>query len=108
VGLFPSYIEGFGLSVLEQLAAGIPTIAYDVPGPRQIFAGAASSQFLVPDGDTEAMVARAAEILRMNENDYAALSAKCRQIADQFRWEQIAADTAGEYCKALEREHNEF
>jgi glycosyltransferase involved in cell wall biosynthesis len=108
VGLFPSYIEGFGLSVLEQLAAGIPTIAYDVPGPRHIFAGAASSQFLVPDGDTEAMVARAAEILRMNENDYAALSAKCRQIADQFRWEQIAADTAGEYCKALEREHNEF
>ena len=33
VGLFPSYVEGFGLAVLEQLAAGIPTIAYDVPGP---------------------------------------------------------------------------
>ena len=108
VGLFPSYIEGFGLAVLEQLAAGIPTIAYDVPGPRHIFAGATSSQFLVSDGDTQAMVARATEILRMNENDYAALSTKCRQIAEQFRWEQIAADTAREYCKALEREHNGF
>ena len=37
VGLFPSYVEGFGLAVLEQLAAGIPTMTYDVPGPRQIF-----------------------------------------------------------------------
>ena len=36
VALFPSYVEGFGLAVLEQLAAGLPTIAYDVPGPRQI------------------------------------------------------------------------
>jgi glycosyltransferase involved in cell wall biosynthesis len=29
-GVFPSYAEGFGLAVLEQLAAGIPTVAYDV------------------------------------------------------------------------------
>ncbi|OLE96390.1 MAG: hypothetical protein AUG75_21115, partial [Cyanobacteria bacterium 13_1_20CM_4_61_6] len=35
-GVFPSYVEGFGLAILEQLAAGIPTVAYDVPGPRQI------------------------------------------------------------------------
>jgi glycosyltransferase involved in cell wall biosynthesis len=105
VGLFPSYIEGFGLSVIEQLAAGIPTIAYDVPGPRHIFAGASSAQFLVPVGDTNAMVARATEILRMNESDYAALSAKCRQIAEQFRWEQIAANTAQDYRDTLEREH---
>jgi glycosyltransferase involved in cell wall biosynthesis len=105
VGLFPSYIEGFGLSVIEQLAAGIPTIAYDVPGPRHIFAGASSAQFLVPVGDTNAMVARATEILRMNESDYAVLSARCRQIAEQFRWEQIAANTAQDYRETLEREH---
>jgi glycosyltransferase involved in cell wall biosynthesis len=37
VGLFPSYIEGFGLSVLEQLACGIPTICYDVPGTRSFW-----------------------------------------------------------------------
>jgi glycosyltransferase involved in cell wall biosynthesis len=103
VGLFPSYIEGFGLSVIEQLAAGIPTIAYDVPGPRHIFAGPESALFLVPAGDTKAMANRAIEILGMDENDYAALSAKCRQIADQFRWERIAADTVREYRAELEQ-----
>lgn len=103
VGLFPSYIEGFGLSVLEQLAAGIPTIAYDVPGPRHIFAAAASSQFLVSAGDTKTMAERAVKVLKMNENDYVALSAKCRKISDQFRWEQIAGDTIRDYTAAIEQ-----
>ena len=103
VGVFPSYIEGFGLSVLEQLASGIPTIAYDVPGPRHIF-DAAGAQFLVPVGDTKAMADRVLEILRMNEIDYGALSAKCRQIAAQFRWEQIASDSMREYTAALARQ----
>lgn len=102
VGLFPSYIEGFGLSVIEQLAAGIPTIAYDVPGPRQIFRSA-PSKFLVPAGDATAMAERALEILQMNEIDYASLSDNSRRIADTFRWEQIAADTIDEYVAALTR-----
>ena len=36
MGIFPSHVEGFGLALLEQLAAGLPTVAYNVPGPRQI------------------------------------------------------------------------
>jgi glycosyltransferase involved in cell wall biosynthesis len=102
VGLFPSYIEGFGISVIEQLAAGIPTIAYDVPGPRHIFKNA-GAQFLVPAGDLKAMSNRALEILRLSENDYSALSIKCREIAVEFRWEKIAEDNIREYRAALER-----
>ena len=56
LALFPSYIEGFGLAVIEQLAAGLPTIAYDVPGPRQIL----PPDLLTPSGDTEKMAGRAA------------------------------------------------
>jgi len=103
LGLFPSYVEGFGLSIIEQLASGIPTIAYDVPGPRHILNGS-GSQFLVPVGNVKAMADRALEVLRMNESDYNARSAKCRDIAARFRWEQIAADTTREYNAALARQ----
>jgi glycosyltransferase involved in cell wall biosynthesis len=100
VGLFPSYIEGFGISVIEQLAAGIPTIAYDVPGPRQIFASA-RSEFLVASGNATAMAERAVKILQMNESEYASLSETSRRIANAFRWEKIAADTIDQYAAAL-------
>ena len=102
VGLFPSYIEGFGLSVIEQLAAGIPTVAYDVPGPRQIFVSH-RAQFLVPMGDASAMASRALEILSMNEIEYSSLSEASRGIADGFRWEKVAADTIAQYAAALAR-----
>ena len=105
VGLFPSYIEGFGLSVLEQLACGIPTIAYDVPGPHHIFDGT-GAEFLIPVGNVKAMTDRALEVLRMSETDYSVLSAKCRQIAAHFGWKQIAADTIREYAAAFPRQNS--
>lgn len=102
VGVFPSYVEGFGIAVLEQLAAGIPIVAYDARGPRHIFESS-QTRMLTPAGDVKAIADRALEILRMNEDDYAILSRQCRQIAGQFSWENIAADTAREYAHALER-----
>lgn len=101
LALFPSYIEGFGLAVLEQLAAGLPTIAYDVPGPREILQPQAK-RLLTPSGDPAAMAARAAEILALSVPDYVALSSACRQIAIQYRWSEIAAATIENYRAALD------
>jgi glycosyltransferase involved in cell wall biosynthesis len=100
VGLFPSYVEGFGFGVLEQIACGIPTVAYDVPGPRQILK-LQREMLLTPDGDVKAMAARAVQILRMSVGEYSELSKKCRSMANQFRWEQIASDTVRQYSEAL-------
>ena len=69
LGLFPSYVEGFGLAVLEQLAAGIPTIAYDIPGPSQILQ-ARRDLLLTPAGDTSMMAERAVQILNFTPDKY--------------------------------------
>jgi glycosyltransferase involved in cell wall biosynthesis len=101
VALFPSYIEGFGLAVLEQLAAGLPTIAYDVPGPRQILQSQ-RTRLLTPAGDTAAIAARAVEILSLSVPEYEKLSAECRAIAGGYRWSRIARDTIDQYSIALQ------
>ena len=101
VALFPSYVEGFGLAVLEQLAAGLPTIAYDALGPRQILQPQ-RARLLTPVGDTAAIAARAAEILSLSVSEYEKLSTECRAIAGNYRWDRIARDTIDRYRIALQ------
>jgi glycosyltransferase involved in cell wall biosynthesis len=101
MGVFPSHVEGFGLALLEQLAAGLPTIAYDVPGPRQILR-TQSERLLTPVGDTAAIAARAAEILSLSLPDYEKLSAECVAIAQRYRWPEIANNTITHYRAALD------
>ncbi|HEX4667876.1 MAG TPA: glycosyltransferase [Chthoniobacterales bacterium] len=101
VALFPSYIEGFGLAVLEQLAAGLPTVAYEVPGPRQIL-DSQRERLLTPVGDPIAMAARASEILALSVPEYEKLSGECRAIAQGYSWPEIARDTIDQYRAALE------
>jgi glycosyltransferase involved in cell wall biosynthesis len=101
MGVFPSHVEGFGLALLEQLAAGLPTIAYNVPGPRQILR-TQSERLLTPVGDTAAIAARAAEILSLSVKDYKKLSAECVAIAQRYRWPEIANNTIAHYRTALD------
>jgi glycosyltransferase involved in cell wall biosynthesis len=77
VGVFPSYIEGWGLGLVELLAAKIPTVSYDVPGPRTILR---AQPLLVPRGNAEALARRVVEILRMDESSYRRLASTCAEI----------------------------
>jgi glycosyltransferase involved in cell wall biosynthesis len=60
VGIFPSYIEGFGFGVLEMLAASIPVIAYDAPGPPMML----PPDYLVPRGDIQGMATKLIALLQ--------------------------------------------
>jgi glycosyltransferase involved in cell wall biosynthesis len=99
-GIFPSYVEGFGLGLLEQLAAKIPTVAYDAPGPRQILAPI-RRELLVPAGDITAASERIIAILRSSLPEYIALSERCSAIAAEYSWSQIAAATIDAYRGSL-------
>ena len=102
VGGFPSYVEGFGIAILEQLGAGIPTVAFDVAGPRDMLSRV-SADLLVPSGDSERFAEALVRLLRLDAAAYRDLSARCRAVAAEFQWSLIANDTAHIYQSHLAR-----
>lgn len=100
VGAFPSYVEGFGLAVLEQLAAGVPTVAFDVAGPRHTL-GTQLPELLAPSGDVEAFANTVCRILELDLLDYGKLSRQSAEAATAFSWSKIARDTIDAYRERL-------
>ncbi|NEO27126.1 MAG: glycosyltransferase family 4 protein [Kamptonema sp. SIO4C4] len=100
VGVFPSYIEGFGFAVLEKLAAGIPTIAYDVPGPREMLQQS-PLPLMVQVGDTQALSQKLIDLLRLEVTQYSSLVRDCQTIAETFRWSRIATEMLAVYQEHL-------
>lgn len=96
IGMFPSHMEGFGLGVLEMLAASLPVVAYDAPGPPMMLPPA----YLVPRGDADAM---AAKIIRLLRDPIALASARAwaRERSQGFAWDAIAAQTSELYLDRL-------
>ena len=99
-GAFPSYVEGFGLAVLEQLAAGIPTVAFDTPGPRDILMDRLP-ELLVPPGDIDALADALCQILTLEPVAYEKLSERCAETTTKFNWAKIADATLGTYRDRL-------
>lgn len=102
VGAFPSYLEAFGLGALEQLAAGVPTVAYHIPGPVDILQGSRAGALVEP-GDTTAVLHKLLEWLRLPEDDYCKLAAEARAHARAFTWTSAAELTMAAYDSALRR-----
>lgn len=101
VGAFPSYLEGFGFAVLEKLAAGLPTVAYNVAGPKDILASLQETS-LVPVGDGQQFSQKIIEILQYDEGSYQELQRQGWELMEQFAWEKIARDMLYVYQCRLE------
>ena len=80
VGLFPSYIEGHPLAIIEQLSMGIPVVAYNVPGSADILEKLDPS-FLVSPGDIVAFSNKVSEVFNLDIHEYQVLSEKCKIIS---------------------------
>jgi glycosyltransferase involved in cell wall biosynthesis len=100
VGALPSYVEGMGIGVVEKMAAGIPSVCYDVPGPRDTV-GRVDRRLLVPAGDTETFAQRLVELLRLDDAAYGRLSERCRAAAEEFSWRLIGERTLHAYDERL-------
>lgn len=91
--VFPSYYEGFGLPVLEALAAGCPVIAADRSSLPEVVGDAG---VLVNPDDERAL----AEAVRRVLDDAAlrdSLSRKGKVRAARFTWEETARITSNLY-----------
>ncbi len=99
-GVFPSYVEGFGFAVLEKLASGMPVIAYDAPGAREMLSDV-SWRGLTPPGDLDAFVDAVRGVLEAPAQRYAQMSSEARELAKGFRWRAIAQQTLFLYQRGL-------
>lgn len=88
--LHPSHYEGFGLPVLEAMAAGVPVVAADAASVPEVGGGTFR---LYPPGDIAAAASALRETLALAPAARAALVARARERAASLTWERTADAT---------------
>ncbi len=86
---FLSEYEGFGLTPLEALSAGVPSVVLDTPVAREVYG---TTALFVPRGDIEA-AARAIETLLDDTPERARILAEAPARLAQYDWARTAAET---------------
>jgi len=102
VFLNPSPKEGWGLTVVEANACGLPVVASDRPGLRDSVRDGETG-LLVPYGDPPAFAAAALRLLRDPEL-WRQQSAAARVWAGGFSWDRCAAESLSFFAEARERQ----
>ncbi|GAA2671601.1 glycosyltransferase [Streptomyces lunalinharesii] len=82
--------EGWGLTIMEAAAAGVPALAYDVPGLRDTVRDNVTGWLLEPDDDLAAGLAKTLRTVEAPQSA-ARWEAECRAWAAGFRWPATAA-----------------
>lgn len=86
--IFPSHEEGFGISIAESLACGVPVVAWDLPVYREVFP---DSVFTVKIGNYKSMARVIIKILEDNTESKKVLQ-QGRNVIQKYSWEGIACE----------------
>ena len=98
--VFPSVQEGWGLSVLEALSAGLPVVATDIPVFREYLTDGETA-LLVPPGDPEPLAEAIHAVIQDGELRKR-LSGAGPRLAARYSWEASAREHEAVYRKVLE------
>ena len=92
--------ESFGVSLVEAMAAGLPVVASDIPGYREVVTDGVEG-LLVPPRDPEALAAGLVRVLRDPELA-ARLGEAGRDRARAFDWPIVVDRLEELYGRAIE------
>ena len=91
--------ESFGMVLTEAFAAGVPVLASDIPGYRDVVRDGLDGQ-LLPAGDPLAL-AEALRGLALDPARRVRMAAAARERAERFAWPHVAAEVLDCYEQAL-------
>jgi glycosyltransferase involved in cell wall biosynthesis len=89
---FPSLYEGFGLPVLEAMAAGAPVVTSETSSLPEV--GGDAVAYVHPED--ERSIASAMERLLRSPDERARLGVRARKRATEFSWDRVARALLGE------------
>lgn len=101
INVLSSHYEGFGLSIVEAMAAKKPVVATDVEGMNKVIEGAG---ILFEVGDDKKL---AEYILKLGSDEkyYEEISQRCYQRAQNYSLDVMVDNYISEYKKVLEKKN---
>jgi len=87
VFILPSMFEGWGITLAEALACGLPVICYDIPALCEVF-GECDSVFFVKMGNVNMLTEAIFRVL--DHGDLDSFTRISRDFVKRFSWENVA------------------
>lgn len=92
--------ESFGYVLVEAMAAGIPVVASDIPGYREVVRDGIEG-LLVPPGDPSALAGALRRVLADDDLAYKLREAGLAR-AKRYSWDVVIGDIEAAYARALQ------
>jgi glycosyltransferase involved in cell wall biosynthesis len=84
----PSFAEGFGLVLIEAMAAGVPVVATDVPGICDVVRHEQTG-LLVPVNDPASLAAAIVRIVNDRQLRERLIASASRDVRERFTWDRV-------------------
>jgi len=98
--IVPSTTEGFGMPGIEAAACHCPIVSTRCGGPED-YVEHGRSGFLVPIGDADAIAEAVGRVLRLDNEQWRAMSQASYEISRCFDWDRSALLLQNELVRAL-------